>query len=144
MFNDIGNTLKSIAKLFCIIGIIASFILSVAMCKINDALFLIGLATFLIGALLSWVFSAFLYGFGQLVDNSDKLVKKIAPECVDNEDFAKFEVVSAESADECEDLKNTIKELDDSELVGRVVSSDYTTEYRNMCIEELNKRNNRL
>ena len=36
----------------------------------------VGILTILLGVLISWIGSFVLYGFGQLVDNSDKLVEK--------------------------------------------------------------------
>ena len=141
MFENIGSKIKSIAKVWCIIGIIASFVSSVVMCTLGNELILVGLATFLVGALLSWVSSAFLYGFGQLIDNSDKLVKKMAPEYASGEEVNQKAVNQKTASGYVhENWADTIKALDDKELYDRSASSDYTDEYRDMCVAELEKR----
>lgn len=136
MFENIGSKIKSIAKVLFVIGIISSVVTSISLCVLDDDLIVFGLITFPVGGVISWGFSAMIYGFGQLIDNSDKLVKKMAPE------YASEEAVNQKTASGYihKDWADTIKALDDKELYDRSASSDYTDEYRDMCVAELEKR----
>jgi hypothetical protein len=71
MFNDIGKKIKTLAELICWIGILISLILGLIFVIEN---IFVGFIIFIIGVLSSWVGSIFLYGFGELVDNSTKIV----------------------------------------------------------------------
>ncbi len=66
MFTDIGQKIKTLATILCVILMIA-FVISgfVSMGQIG---FLGGLLTIIVGVLGSWVGSFVLYGFGELVD----------------------------------------------------------------------------
>ncbi|MBR3824812.1 MAG: hypothetical protein IKJ39_06395 [Lachnospiraceae bacterium] len=75
MFNNIGEKIKTLASVITVIGIIASLILGCWMISANDDLALIGLLVMFLGSLVSWIGSFLLYGFGQLIENSDKLVQ---------------------------------------------------------------------
>lgn len=61
MFKDIGNKMKSLAEILCILGIIAS---AIAGSVLGNFLIII------IGALASWLSSFGLYGFGELIDQT--------------------------------------------------------------------------
>lgn len=74
MFDNIGGKIKTLAQVVTWIGIIASVISGFAIMSIDEEIF-VGLIVMIFGALMSWVSSFVLYGFGQLVENSDKLVK---------------------------------------------------------------------
>ena len=82
MFDDIGDKIKTLAKVFCWIGIGASVIGGfVVMCTENPAeydtyLIFPGLLIMVFGSLASWLSSLTLYGFGQLIENSDILVRQ--------------------------------------------------------------------
>ncbi len=73
MFDNIGGKIKKLARIVCIIGIIASFIAGILLMNIRYT-FEVGLAILLVGPLLSWIGSYFTYGFGQLIENTDKFV----------------------------------------------------------------------
>ena len=73
MFNNIGGKIKSLAKVVCWIGIIASIIGGIVLFMEDDDMFFICVLIAGGGALISWVSSFVLYGFGQLVENSDIL-----------------------------------------------------------------------
>lgn len=72
MYNNIGGKIQILAIVLCVLGIIA--------CVITGIVFLVeewvgpGILIMIVGSLLSWVSSFFLYGFGQLIENSDILV----------------------------------------------------------------------
>ena len=76
MFDNIGGKIKTLAKVGCWIGIIAFIITGIVLMAIDEDLILDGILTAVVGSLLSWVSSFVLYGFGQLVENSDTLVQQ--------------------------------------------------------------------
>lgn len=67
MFTNIGGKIKTLTKVVCWIGIVASAIGGVV-CMFDDEV-LAGLAMIVGGALASWVGSFVLYAFGELVEN---------------------------------------------------------------------------
>ncbi len=75
LFNNIGGKLKIVAKIFCWLGIICSIIGGIGLMCIDDYMIGAGIATLIGGSVFSWLGSLGFYAFGQLVENSDKLVK---------------------------------------------------------------------
>jgi len=77
MFNNIGGKIKALAKLVCWIGIVCSVIAGMIM--IANAVYVSALVLaiifVLVGSLISWISSFTLYGFGQLIENTDRLVQ---------------------------------------------------------------------
>lgn len=71
MFDNIGSKIKALAKVVCWIGIIFSIIAGIMMATTGSAGVLAGVMTIVIGAVCSWVGSFVLYGFGEMVENSD-------------------------------------------------------------------------
>lgn len=74
MFDNIGGKIKTLAKVVCWIGIIACIITGIVLMATDEDLILVGILTVVVGSLLSWVGSFALYGFGQLIENSDEIV----------------------------------------------------------------------
>ena len=74
MFDNIGGKIKSLAMFFCCIGVIVSFVFGIVL--ITKKFFLWGILVIIIGSLMSWIGSWVLYGFGQLIENSDILVSR--------------------------------------------------------------------
>jgi len=72
MFDNIGGKIKTLAIAVCWIGIIGSVIAGIVMIADDEDMLLYGLLSILGGPLFSWVGSFALYGFGQLVENSDR------------------------------------------------------------------------
>lgn len=90
MFDNVGKKIKGVAKIFCWIGIIGSFIfpLTVILRLINDYYgskeeklisLAISIAVLIIGPLLAWLGSLTLYGFGELIDKTDSIDSKLTP-----------------------------------------------------------------
>lgn len=79
MFENIGGKIKTLAKVVCWIGIIVSCIYGLLIMAKNEGLILAGLIIIIIGILCSWVGSFTLYGFGQLIENSDKIANSLNP-----------------------------------------------------------------
>ena len=158
MFNNIGNKIKTYAEVVSWIGIIACIILGVISIIVGianeslEAIF-IGILVALIGSLSCWIESFVLYGFGQLVENSDILVKTLAPnyreDITDAEKLNDEEEVFTSSKTEIEKIReeysgykwiDTIKNLSDEELQERINSKDWQDVYRILCKNELENR----
>ena len=80
MFNNIGGKIKFWAKVVCWAGIVISVITGLSLIAtgiVADSVIgiLAGFFTPFIGAGLSWVGSLFIYGFGQLIENTDIMVQ---------------------------------------------------------------------
>lgn len=84
MYNNIGGKIKGLAVFFCILGILGSLTVSiVTIVGIQSSYYLDddsvlygsigGVLISIVGSLISWVSSFLLYGFGQLVQNSDRI-----------------------------------------------------------------------
>lgn len=74
MYNNIGGKIKMLARVLAWIGIIACFIIGIVLISNDEDTVFIGFLTMILGSLVSWVSSFVLYGFGELVENSDILV----------------------------------------------------------------------
>ena len=74
MFKNIGGKIKKVLEIVTTIGIVASVILGILIMLIDDEMVLIGLVVMALGCFSSWIGSFLLYGYGQLIENSDKLV----------------------------------------------------------------------
>lgn len=77
MFQNIGGKIKLVVKFFCWIGIITSIILGIVIMNgRSEFAGIMGAVVAIVGSLLSWLGSILIYGFGQLVENSDILVAR--------------------------------------------------------------------
>lgn len=152
MFNNIGNKIKTYAEVVSWIGIIACIILGVISIIAGIASetvgpIITGVLVALIGSLSCWIAAFVLYGFGQLVENSDILVKTLAPnyreditdtEKLKNIDNEKIEKISKEYSNSS--WVDSIKDLSNEELQERINSEDWQYEYRALCKKELENR----
>ena len=73
MFDKVGGKIKVLAQVYAILGIVISLIVSVCMVVIFKNL-IISLGIAVGGFLFFWISSLFIYGFGQLIENSDEMV----------------------------------------------------------------------
>ena len=80
MFKNIGGKIKMLAKVICIAGIIVSIIWGIYTMIDGGWSVLYGFIRMFIGSFLAWISSFFAYGFGELISNSDKIVKLISEE----------------------------------------------------------------
>ena len=76
MFNNIGGKIKVVAMTLCIIGIVFSVIAGFALIIADESTMLSGILLIIVGPIASWIGSFMTYGFGQLVENSDILVRQ--------------------------------------------------------------------
>lgn len=74
MFDNISDKMKSAATALAVLGIIGSIIVGIVMIAESP---LVGLLVIVIGSLSSWVSSFTLYGFGQLIENTDIISAKL-------------------------------------------------------------------
>ena len=75
MFDDIGGKIKNLATVICVVGIIASVILAIALWSQNDKYnptVALGFGVLIGGCVGSWVGSFFMYGFGELIDETTR------------------------------------------------------------------------
>ena len=78
MFDNVGAKIKSVAVTVTWIGIILSCVSGLIVMVSNGdngGLFFSGLLIIIVGCLASWLGSLALYGFGQLIENSDVLAE---------------------------------------------------------------------
>ena len=90
MFTNIGNKIRTLAKVLCIIGIVLAALSGLIMmisgismlgysytAGAGVALIFGGLVSAALGALLAWVGSFVLYGYGQLIHSVQNMEAKI-------------------------------------------------------------------
>ena len=80
MFKNIGRKIKLLAQIFCwfqiLIAVIGGIVVMVLLGKVINPFtaFLAGLLVIALLSLAAWISSFVIYGYGQLIDNTDKLV----------------------------------------------------------------------
>lgn len=74
MFNNIGKKVKTIVTIECWIEILASIIAAVIIIKLDKDLVLLGVGIIVLGSVNAWLNTILHYGYGQLIDNTDRLV----------------------------------------------------------------------
>lgn len=83
MFANIGGKLKGLATAVTVIGVIAGIIVFISNIAIDGDSFFSGLLSGLAIALLSWIGSFALYGFGALISssqNTERLLREMLKE----------------------------------------------------------------
>lgn len=74
MFTNIGDKIKSLAKVIAWIGIAGSVISGFVMINSGYGVSIImGIGVILGGSLISWISSWFLYGFGELIEKTTEI-----------------------------------------------------------------------
>ena len=78
MFNyeNIGDKIKGLAQMAFVVEAIAAVITGIALMATDEDLILYGLLVLIVGPIIAWVSSWLLYGFGQLVENSDIIAEE--------------------------------------------------------------------
>lgn len=78
MFNyeNIGNKIKGLAQMAFVVEAIAAVITGIALMASDEDLILYGLLVLIAGPIIAWVSSWLLYGFGQLIENSDIIAEE--------------------------------------------------------------------
>lgn len=80
MFNNVGKTIKGLASVLTWLGIIVSFVVFLILISIDEGFIGQAVIVLIVGALVSWLSSLTLYGFGELVDNSKAIAEAITKE----------------------------------------------------------------
>lgn len=70
MYDDIGGKIKSLAKALALVEAVVSVIVGIAI-MVSGKLVYLGLILLIVGPIVAWISSWLLYGFGQLIENSD-------------------------------------------------------------------------
>lgn len=77
MFDNIGGKIKGVAKIITWMGIITSVIsFLIILSTGDDKLIGFGFIILIVGCIVSWLSSLTLYGFGQLIENSEIIAGK--------------------------------------------------------------------
>jgi len=74
LFDNIGHKTKTMAFIIFILGFIASSLYGIYIMYEGEE-FLLGLLIWVIGTLVFWATSIFIYGFGELIDNTSQIVE---------------------------------------------------------------------
>jgi len=161
MFDNIGGKIKSLAQVMCWIGIIGSVISGFVMIGTNEDLAFLGFVVMVVGSLVSWVSSFTLYGFGQLIENTDQLVlnaekpfsnkkakqtKKVKEDTYTEEDFPKDIQKETTKKQNPKDFLTEIKETEtaDLELILQDQRDLYSEEEIVIIEKELSTRKNNI
>ncbi len=74
MFKDVGKTIKNLATLLIILGILASVVAGVLYWERDVALAVLILVG---GSVLSWLLNVLLYGFGELIHCTQRIADRL-------------------------------------------------------------------
>lgn len=113
MFNNIGSKIKTLAKVLCGIGICVSIIIGGFVMAsgnstyygyryYNRAMGWAGAGIIILGSLFSWIGSFFIYGFGELIENSaesKKLLQKLNGIEIESEEVKDNEAAESEKTE---------------------------------------------
>ena len=147
MFDNIGGKIKTVATTIAWLGIIGSIIIGIIIiAEANDSYYpsatetLSGWLVIIVGSLSSWVSSFTLYGFGQLIENTDIISSKYAVNTADKMQSYSNDTISYTNLDPCIGTC----ELCDKENVKvarcKIVDS-MGTRYRYLCADCMKKHN---
>lgn len=76
MYNNIGRKIKMLATIVFIIGCVGSAIAGISLISAYESILSFGGLIIILGPLASWISTCLLYGFGQLIENSDIIANK--------------------------------------------------------------------
>ena len=84
MFNNVGKTIRFLSIGFFFLGVFISFIawlylLFTGVKESDSTLAIISFIVLVLGIFASWVNCIFLYGFGELIENSKTIAKNTQP-----------------------------------------------------------------
>lgn len=78
MYDNIGGKIKGLAKVMCAVGSIAPIIAGIVIISLDryGRSTPIAIAVMVLGIISAWVSTWLLYGFGQLIENSDIIAEE--------------------------------------------------------------------
>ena len=97
MYKNIGKKIKFFAALVGYLGVIGSIIIGIVITTLLDDNYLtsdvsyLGIIIGIVSALICWVSQYIIYGFGELVDNSTQINKKLSYSSSENDMSEKIE-----------------------------------------------------
>ena len=111
MFSNIGEKIKTLAEVICIIGIVVSIIAAIVM--FSNSEIGLGFLLLILAPLLFWISSFTLYGFGEIIvllkqniDKQTEIIKKL-----DNKpDFVR-ETAKEEPINELQDIEANLPQI---------------------------------
>lgn len=77
MYDHIGRKIKFLAKALACIGAVICFAIGIIIAAVTDK-YVTGLLIAVFGGWIAWIGSFILYGYGQLIDNSDRMVELLS------------------------------------------------------------------
>ena len=137
MFNNIGSKIMGMASFFTWCGIIISVISGCAV--IGDSTML-GLIIITVGCLISWVSSLVLYGFGQLIENTERMLNSTnsytndvsaSSHDISNENIKTLEKIKTEGLLSDEELQ-TLNSLEWSRKEGIITEAEYQKKIKDL------------
>lgn len=87
MFDRIGEKIKSVAKVIFWFGVVVGLIVAYFIGEAGHSY--VAIFVFLVSFLISWLGTYLLYGFGELVDNSRKILDRLERFPIPNDRIAK-------------------------------------------------------
>lgn len=133
MFDNSGNKIKAVTKIFCLLGITCSIVFGLILIITGsnipngDVTIVIGIAIMIVGSFMSWVSSLVTYGIGEMIQNS----------CVQTEiAMRSFQMEETKSASTQRMNSSTIKPRTDEEYDN---SSEESTNFENVIQKLLEK-----
>ena len=70
MFNNIGKKIKTLSKILCWVGVGVFAIFGIVLMAMDEDYIPYAMLSIMVGPVLSWVCSFFMYGFGELIDKT--------------------------------------------------------------------------
>ncbi len=133
MFKNIGKKIKGLASGICIAGISISVIVGIiimSFSEYDDGMLLLGIIIMALGSLISWISSFCLYGYGELIDKTSEIARKLYHETGATAPIIKKISLCSTDATigKCEKCNKT-----DTEIYNIKIVDDMGTQYKNIC-----------
>lgn len=153
MYNNVGGKIKGIASFVTGIGIAISVCAGIVMIAVLEDLVFWGFLVMIVGSIASWLATLLLYGFGQLIENSDIIAKHLKN--LDHKDSSSSNPVQQPDKSSTADT-NKITVNTEGQRVGTcdfcgkefvmlkkcAIKDEYGLRYRDLCEECINKIEN--
>ncbi len=79
MFENVGVKIKGIAKVFFAVGMLVPLFCGIVVIALDKKMAPIGIIIIFLGALLAWLATVLLYGFGELIFKTSLIESKLNP-----------------------------------------------------------------
>lgn len=81
MYNNIGGKIKDLTKIIAIIEAGIAISIGLMMMFADDDTFVFGIIIIVVGCITAWISSWFLYGFGEIVENTSIIARNTGAIC---------------------------------------------------------------